>query len=255
MEKRKHLFRIAFIGLMIVLLFVVLSTATYAWFSANNAVGAGVITFQSSSSDVGGFLTIGKTKTATQTEITFDKTPKINPMIPTVDGIVGDTKLGQFKQFHKTFEGLNATGQWVALLNGTVTNPLLLALDGQNYFYINNVAPDNDIKVKLDYSVSGELADKLHVAMFMGENEEDAVLLGIISGSGVIHYGKISVDEVVADKPAMQNAYKPTGAITFTVPRNNSVCIRLAVWLDGVDMKNENGGKNTSFSLAFSEAK
>ncbi len=239
---------------MIVLLFVVLSTATYAWYSANNVVGAGVISFRSSSSDVGGFLTIGKDKTAKETELTFDTTGKISPMIPTVDGVIGSTKLAQFMQFQKTFEGLDGAGQLVAMLDGTAATPLLLSVGGQKYFYINNIAPENDITVKVEYTVVGELKEKLHIAMFVGEKEEDSALLGIMSGSGSIHYGNIKVGEVVDNKPVMENAYKATGSITFTVPRNSSVCIRLAAWLDGVDMKNENGNKSTSFSLTFSEA-
>ena len=254
MGKRTHIRRIAFIGLMIVLLFAVLSTATYAWYSANNVVGSGIITFKSSSSDVGGFLTIGKTKTATETEISFDKPGDLSPMIPTFDGDIGNTKLGRFMQFQKTYEGLNGAGQLVAMLDGTATTPLLLSLDGQKYFYINNIDPQNSINVKVEYTVIGELAEKLHVAMFIGEKEEDAVLMGIISGSGTIHYGKINLGEVVADKPKMQNAYKTTGSITFTVPKGDSVCIRLVAWLDGVDMKNDDGSQSTSFSMTFSEA-
>lgn len=241
-------------GLMVVLLFSVLSTATYAWYSANNVVGSGIITFKSSSSDVGGFLTIGKTKTATETELTFDKSGDISPMIPIVDGVIGTTKLGQFMQFQKTYEGLNGAGQLVAMLDGTATTPLLLAADGQKYFYINNINPENDIIVKLEYTVVGELAGKLHIAVFTGEKEEDAVLLGILSGSGDIHFGRINLGEVVADKPKMANAYKTTGSITFTVPGDGSVCIRLAAWLDGVDMKNDDGSKSTSFTLTFTEA-
>ncbi|MCM1306745.1 MAG: hypothetical protein NC037_00890 [Bacteroides sp.] len=253
-RKTSYMRRIAFLGLMLVLLLAVLSTATFAWYSANNVVGSGIITFKSSSSDVGGFLTIGKTKTATDTEITFDKTGDISPMIPTADGVIGTTKFGQFMQFQKTYEGLNDLGQLVAKLDGTATTPLLLAIDNQKYFYINNIDPQNSIGVKAEYTIVGELADKLHIAMFVGEREEDAVLLGIMSGSGTIHYGSIRLGEAVADKPTMQNAYKTTGSITFTVPSNGSVCIRLAVWLDGVDMKNEHGSKDTSFSLTFGEA-
>lgn len=253
MVKREHIRRIAFIGLMVVLLFAVLSTATYAWYSANNVVGSGIISFTSSSSDAGGFLTIGKSKTATETELTFDKTGDISPMIPTVDGIIGTTKFGQLMQFQKTYEGLNGVGQLVAMLDGTAATPLLLSAGGQKYFYINNINPENAITVKVDYTIVGELAEKLHMAMFIGEKEEDATLMGIISGSGVIHYGKINIGEIVADKPVMQNAYKTTGSITFTVPNGGSVCIRLAVWLDGVDMKDANGSKNTSFAMTFSE--
>ena len=255
MDRRKHLRRIAYIGLMVVLLFVVLSTATYAWYSANNVVGAGIITFRSSSSDIDGLLRIGKDKTAKEREITFDTTGKISPMIPTVNGVIGGTKFGQFTQFQKTFEGLDGAGQQlVAMIDGTAATPLVLSVGGQEYFYINNVATQMDINVKVEYTVVGELADKLHIAMFIGEKEEDSTLLGIMSGSGTIHYGNIKVGEIVADKPVMDGAYKSTGSITFTVPKNSSVCIRLVAWLDGVDMKNENGNKNTSFSLTFKEA-
>ncbi len=254
MERRSKLRQIVLVGVILVLLFVVLSTATYAWYSANNVASAGMITFRSSSSDVGGFLTIGKTKTATGNELTFDTPDEISPMIPTVNGEIGVTKLGQFKQFQKTYEGLNEAGQLVAMLNGTAATPLFLSVDGQEYFYLNNIAPEIDIKVKVEYTVVGELAEKLHAAMFFGEREQDAVLIGVISGSDdKIHYGNIKVGESVDGMPTMESAYMTTGSITFVVPQASSVCIRLAAWLDGVDMKNENGNKTTSFSLAFRE--
>lgn len=238
---------------MVLLLFAVLSTATYAWYSANNVAGAGTVTFRSASSDVGGYLGIGKTKTATETEISFDEPGDISPMIPVINAEIGATKLNSFMQFQKTYEGLNNAGQLVAMLDGTAATPLLLSVDRQNYFYLNNMAPEADITVKVEYTVVGELAEKLHIAMFIGESEQEATLLGIISGSGEIHYGAISFGEVVSEKPLMENTYKETGAIKLTVPKQGSVCIRLAAWLDGVDMKNENGGKETSFGISFRE--
>lgn len=251
MKKRSYLSRITLAAFMTVLLLIVLSTATYAWYSANNLASAGTLVFRSSASDVGGVLTIGKNKTSQEYEMSFDLTSDIQPMIPTADGVVGQTKLPGFVSFQKTYEGINDLGKPVAMLDGTAATPLMLSVDGQKYFYLNNISPDYDVTVNLDYTVLGTLKDKLHIAVFVGDRETDAVLMGIISGSGVIHYGAIRVGEFVDEKPTMQTAYKMTGEIRLTVPKGGSLCLRLVAWLDGVDMKNTDGDKTTSFSLAF----
>lgn len=232
----------------LIMLLAVISTATYAWYSANNVVSGGDILFQSSASDAAGVLTIGKTTNATSAEITFDEPGALNPMIPLYEGVIGTTTYTQFRSFVRTFEDLDEMGRWVARLDGVAETPYTLSLDGQEYFYINNTDTLNPVTVEVDYVILGELADKLNVALFVGE---EPVLLGIMSGSDSIHYGSITAGQPVSDALVMSGAYKATGEMKLTVPAGGSVCLRLIVWLDGVKMHNDDGGVTTSFSLNF----
>jgi len=249
-SSRSPITRIALAGILTILLFIVLSTATYAWYSTNNVVDAGSLTFKSALSDDVGTLTIGKNVNSESTEISFDAPEAVAPMIPVVNGIIGTTTFDAFTDFQRTFEGLDGMGRLVAKIDGERTAPLVLAIDGQEYFYINNFAV-TETNVQIEYEIKGELAEKMHIAMFVGEEATEAKLLCVMSKSGVIHYGEIKLGEIIADKPVMDNAYVDSGNIFLKVGANASERIRLVVWLDGVDMKTENGGKNTSFTLNF----
>ena len=59
---------------MLVLVFIVLSTATYAWYSANNVVTVDNVTFTSSANDADGMglLAIGTNLNATTNNLSFD---------------------------------------------------------------------------------------------------------------------------------------------------------------------------------------
>ena len=258
MNTYSNLRRIAFGGIMVLMLFIVLSTATYAWYSANNVATVDNVVFTSSASDTeGGLLAIGTDLNDTETNLTFDTPSEFFPMIPVDQAVIGETTYASFVGgFNKTSEGLNALSEWVAKLDGTAITPLTLTSSDTPYFYVINRSPDDNFRVKIDYAFdddadAGEgLKDKLHIAFFIGDGA-DATLLGIATLSDV-HYGAISAGDVIADTPVMDAAStKLSGEMSFLLNAGQHAKLRLVVWLDGVDMKNKHGSKNMLFSLNF----
>ena len=248
--------KIALIGIMVAMLFVVLSTATYAWYSANNVATVDNVTFTSSSNDSeGGLLAIGTDLTDVSTNLTFDAPKEFSPMIPVSESVVGETTYSEFVAgFNKTSEGLDPFSEWVAKLDGTAITPITLSAAGQDHFYVINRSQEDDFRVIVDYMFDEtdgtNLKDKLHIAFFIGE-DTDAVLLGIATLSDV-HYGAIHAGDKIADTPVMQNGVKKTsGEMSFLLPASQHAALRLVVWLDGVDMKNEHGNRSMIFSLTF----
>lgn len=255
--------RIILVGIMLVLVFIVLSTATYAWYSANNVVTVDNVTFTSSANDADGMglLAIGTDLNATTNNLSFDPPSEFHPMIPVSSAVIGETTYSEFVAgFNKTAEGLregiNGIAEWVAKLDGTAITPMTLTSSGENYFYVINRSSEDDFKIKVDYmfdeSSSTGLKDKLHIAFFVGLNgAAEETLLGIASLSD-IHYGAITAGDVIADTPKMPTSLKKaSGEMYFFLNASQYAKIRLVVWLDGVDMKNEHGEKNMLFSLTF----
>ena len=257
MQRKSAVQQIALFGIMVIMLFVVLSTATYAWYSANNVASVDSIVFTSSA--VGqeeGLLAIGSTPTTTSTTMTFGATEDFSPMIPVNAATLGTTTYSAFvNNFNKTSEGLNDLGIWVAKVDGSPTTPTTLTCDNQTYFYVINRDPNADYTIKIDYIFDGSednaLQDKLHIAFFIGEDAQTATLLGIASSSN-IHYGAIAAGAPVADTPTMNSSViKNTGEMSFHLDANEYAVLRLVAWLDGVDMKVAHGSKSMLFSLTF----
>ena len=64
--------------------------------------------------------------------------------------------------------------------------------------------------------------------------------------------GAISAGDKIAETAVMDSSVrKVSGQMSFLIPRTSNAKLRLVVWLDGVDMKNEHGEKNMLFSLTF----
>ena len=244
---------------MMVMLFVVLSTATYAWYSANNVASVDGLTFTSSAVDAeDGLLAIGSAPTVTSTSMTFDPlATAFSPMIPVSAATINSTTYSAFvNNFNKTSEGFNEDlGKWVAKLDGTAATPTTLTCNENPYFYVINRSGDGDFHVTIEYIFEEEereymIKDKLHIAFFIGEDPTTATLLGIASLTN-IHYGAIQAGDDVANTPVMNNVRKDSGEMTFDLPAGNYAVIRAVVWLDGVDMKNNHGSKDMLFSLTF----
>lgn len=259
MQGKSVLRQIAIFGIMMIMLFVVLSTATYAWYSASNVASVDGLTFTSSAVDSeGGLLALGSAPTSTSTTMTFDQlTTAFSPMIPVNSATVGTTTYSAFiANFTKTSEGYNETlAAWVAKLDGTAATPTTLTCDDNPYFYVINRSGEGDFTVKIEYVFEEEesaysIKDKIHIAFFIGEEANNANLLGIASLSD-IHYGAIHAGEVVADTPVMSNVRKDTSEMTFSLPASEYAVLRAVVWLDGVDMKNDHGSREMLFSLTF----
>lgn len=251
--------RIILMCVVVLMLFAVLSTATYAWYSMTNRVSANSITFVAGSNSDGGDLAIGWSPDITnQYVLTFDVcNEKLSPMIPKERAELGQTSYDSFLFFNSTTQALNEYGEWISNMVGTNAAPYTLtgsnngAANKQGYFYLINKNRSLNLKIVLNYDITGELQEKLRIAFFTGDNPSSTVLRGILARNEDIHYGQINAGDKISDTQVMADVFTRTGTLTFDIPANRYVAVRLTAWLDGVDMSDVDGDKSTLFSLQF----
>lgn len=232
--------------LMVVLLIVALSTATYAWFSASNVVSIATISFTAVSrtdgdgAEIGGAIKLSWTQNAAeetlQSEISIANGVNMAPMIPKVAPVFGVT----------TFEDFVAAGNFFTASQTTVQDDVIYASGPiqcapyicanpsdltDTVFYLYNTGSYN-MSVTVSYDIDGENADALRVAVFV-----DGVLRGIMAEESV-SYGVIVKNSNVADQTSIENA-----AITFSLGANGSSAIRLVAWYDGKFLGDEGATK------------
>jgi hypothetical protein len=267
--KRKTISGIIISLLVLMLVFAGVSTATYAWYSAINRALGDSITFTSSAHDqMSGDLAIGWTRDSNLNELVFD-TPKssLYPMIPKTQALVGTTTYNDFMSNNFNYSAQNFDNDlydWICSFAGQNTTPFLCTGTENDtvydYFYLINKRTTDKQTISAKYSIDGELAPFLRIALFMGDanpentdeqNRADMRFYGILSNTATIHYSTINERDIVKDTPVMDNVHKESGAITFVINENSAKNIALIAWLDGVMIENEHVDKTTAFNITF----
>jgi hypothetical protein len=271
-NKRKTISGILVSFLILVVVFVGVSTATFAWYSAVNRAIGNSITFTSEAQDqIGGDLAIGFSSDTTLSSITFD-TPQstLYPMIPKTEADLGTTTYYDFitDNFNSSAQSFNESLQdWICSYNGqdaspytcvsTQTDPTIITY---NHFFLVNKKLDTKQTVYVKYTITGDLADCLHVALFIGdpnddnteeENIDNMTLVGIMSNTSVIYYDIIAENDIVEDTPIMNNVQKDTSEIYFLINEDTYKYCTMVAWLDGVNITNDDATKDTSFKVTF----
>lgn len=255
--------------LVIVLLFIAVSTATYAWYSAINRALGDSITFSSSSYDqMGSELTIGWTRDSIFNEITFDEPDSsLYPMIPKTHPVIGVTTFNEFTNFNFNYSAQsfdNELHAWICSFAGQNSSPFICTGgevgEKKSFFYLINKKTTDKQTVTVRYVINGELAEYLRVALFIGDavdgytdqqNIANMRFYGILSNNDLIHYSLIRERDIVDETPVMDNVHKPSSSISFVLNENSAKCIALVAWLDGVHLDNEDAQKSTTFNITF----
>lgn len=265
--------------LMTFLLFVVLSTATFAWYSVLNVATVGDISFTASSNNQGGGGDICLSwHPLEENEYIFslDIAPVtasngLYPMIPINSGEVGITTFDTYAStdcFNKASQIESIAGGYVTRVDSisTTTPHLLMDRDrSTNVFYVTNKS-DVDMQVTFTYDVEAEqykvpgtdvymekpIANKLRSAIFIASSDsEDYILRGLVAEDGaneeVVHYGRLEPNKNINDVEST----KKTPEITFVVPAKGYVKGKIAVWFDGVRMVDSDGSDKVSFNMYF----
>lgn len=146
--------------MMVVLLVVALSTATFAWYTAQSNVAVTETTVTSATSSAASIAidsTGGATSTNTSIAITMNK--EIAPMVP----FAAPTNATTYANFTTTTAAnetgfytapINAAGNFTA--NGSAIAPAVIATakgTAQNYFYVINTNGTNDAEVKVSVKI------------------------------------------------------------------------------------------------------
>lgn len=250
--------------ILIVALIIVLSTATYAWYSTSNFLTASDVMFTASSKDASNTLSIGWDPDERETSISFANISGsgIHPMIPKYNGILGTTTYNQFINF------CNATSSFVKEITSvTDTNPATLTnpTNNKNTFYLIN-GQNEPLSVLLGYNISyilkdgdsydeedNHYLDSYKCALFASDSESDIQkLIGILSTDSTIHYGNLEIGQSVENTSVMLDGiYKESGQLVIIVPASSYLKMKAVVWFDGVNMLDTDQNKTISFSMNF----
>lgn len=256
--KRKTISGIITSLLVLILVFVGTSTATYAWYSAiNRAIGDSITFTSSTQGDVGGDLTIGWLPDSTASELAFDKPESsLYPMIPKTQATIGITTYDDFISDNFNYSAQSWDDNlfaYICTFAGRTVNPFLCTgNDGaHNKFYVINKKETSKQTVTARYTIAGDLAPFLRVAMFMGEDVYNMTLQGILSNSDTIYYDEIEENDIVNNTPTMVNVHVESGNIKFLLNENEAKVVALVAWLDGVNINDDHLQKSTTFNIGF----
>lgn len=247
-------------AVVLTMITVVLSTATYAWYRVvNRAVGNSVTFHADNNNSGGGDLTLTwDLDVLNNFSIDFNNPSNdLYPMIPINRAVVGETTYNEFvnDNFNTTTQTMNSLGEYVAKLTGMRIDPFLVggnAKSGvQNYFYLINTNVDFAMEVDVLYIYSGVLSDKLRIAFFEGPTKDEMKLLGVMSISEEIAYGAIQKNTPLTDIQTMPEVQRQTKEMTLTIPAGGHRVIAMVAWLDGNKMHDDNARQTTSFIVKF----
>ena len=239
--------------LMVAVLIVAVSTATFAWYTATTSISATTAVVSSASStsaDIGIDWTANLATTSTS--ITLDSESKVLPMVPTAAITEGATAI--------TFNSapINLDGKFT----GSVTNPAPWTIkhvegeepDQTTYtsFHVINKNYNEAVTVKMTVTdLAGDLADNLCIAVFAGTQ-----VIGVFANQDY-NVGTITIgNESTALGTCDYRVAATTGSITLPeIAARQSVQISVYAWINGGELTSFYANKDVaSFSFAFAPA-
>ncbi|MBR2349375.1 MAG: hypothetical protein IKA77_01995 [Clostridia bacterium] len=262
--------------LMVAVLIVAVSTATFAWYTASNgatASQANITAAQSSDANIA----VGWTSDASGNSITFDSAATtLKPMCPIEAPVVGTTKYsGETGALKFNTQSLDAFGRFndngdttaSATTPWTVSNAIIgdpdnggVAAGEYHSFYIINKNQNGAASVDMTFSAvgSGENNSKLVVAVFAKQGAEtEATLKGVFCNvSGGFVAGSIQNEKTPAEcLTAVNSTDVVKTTITFELTAANTTGsyaeIFVMAWLDGTALGQETAGKGAAFMFNF----
>ena len=253
--------------LMVVVLVVALSTATFAWYTANNQANtnaASVIAADSTSANIA----IGWTPTATGTAIEFDTTQKtLDPMVPDA-ALAGEDawKTMTYNNFKFSTASVDSTGTFGSATEGmpwTVSNAAYtpagegqseVAVGTHTSFFVINHNVNKAVNVTMTCEI-GAAADtnnnsRLLVAVFVG-----GTLSGIFTNLNEYTVGPV---KGLASGLAKSSTGKVNEIVIPLAVKGESsdhyAEITVKAWLDGRELTQEHAKKTASFTFHFNGA-
>lgn len=205
---------------MTLVLVISMSTATFAWYTANDTVTAN--TAQVTASTAAGNLKISKDNSTWATTITFDApAAPTAPMMPTA-------------------ADLSAFATAIKASDGTITYST--GASAQTYtFYLSNVDSD---ALTLDFSVTPT-----------DGTDTSSLRYAILQGTTIVESS--AFDYLTSTTAATEDAKTAVEAAntTYEIATNaSSVEFKVLLWHDGATMVNAEGGKTSSINISISKA-
>lgn len=250
---------------MILLLIIGLSTATFAWFSANSRVGSGSIVFEARNT-ASASIYLGWDIDSLESEITFSAPEEIDPMVPIAEPVVGETTVDAFyNSFYSSTispEGplgepsvFNENGFRVIPYKANQAPPDVEVL--QDYFYIINGSAE-PTNVMMQVIFEGINAPLLRVALFINQRYVGIVRPQVEETElmAATHFGPIVENSLAGTDNFDQIPTAPL-SLTFPIGGNDGVAtnyyqrLDLVCWYDGVWLDENFMDTNAQISLIF----
>ncbi|MBR2480059.1 MAG: hypothetical protein IKB56_02000, partial [Clostridia bacterium] len=239
--------------LMVAVLIVAVSTATFAWYTTTTAVSASQATVKSASSESAD-IAIDWVSASTSTAIVLEGGPAIQPMAPTA-AVTADTKKAtmSFNTAPVDLEGnFTAAGATTApwALSHTVTTgeePDQVTNTYTSFYVINNNY-NEATSVKMTATFGGTLADNLCVAVFVGND-----ILGVFAKNdyevgAITEGGTLTTCDFRVDPTDATDNYL---TIADIAARGNAE-ISVYAWIDGVELTSVLANQEVAtFSFSF----
>ena len=260
--------------LMVAVLIVAVSTATFAWYTASGsgtATQANLVSANSSAANVA----VGWANDSTTTGVVFSSTAvEVAPMAPTAAPTL-DMSYADLVLESGTLDSAKKFNGSVGAAAGKPATPWTVsdgaAENAKTSFYVinHNVNEgvtvnmtikmaanvlDNEATTDVDESVTYTNNDKLVVAVFI-----DGKLKGVFLGSDLAGYaaGPIVGGAAAADMPTVDVG--KTSSIAITLPAKagsnvNYAQVQIKAWLDGAALTQEFAAQPAAFSFNFEAA-
>ena len=223
---------------MMIVVAVVLSTATYAWFTSNASVTASTVTLTAESSG-GTALGIGWLDGTTGTTITANEASEYKPMVPS------DLEVGTTDFADVTWSGATTyTDGGVAKFNTPYASVSPYQYNGtvdaniKDTFYIENLSTANTIStIVLTLSDVADTNTLLRVGVFTSSTANGTYTLRGVLGADEdldTEWGEITAKgQVVAD--LCDDEVATVTSIEFTnLSAQGKIFFKVVAWLDGV---------------------
>lgn len=267
--------------LMVVLLVVAISTATFAWYTSNTQVNVTDTVINSAESADASIEFVWKNSNSVVyrgTSIAFSSGDAIKPMVPTKNPVADDTSMSfvgaTVSTDGETFTAASS-GETPWSQNYTsvadadaspdpVTDPYNIpeGVTVNELFIANSATTGAGADLKITATITGDLANALRIAVFFQDSTGTLKYKGTLANSAdaTNHAGtdgSWSADALVADEIS-SDGYTATAATTgFTIGNiapNGEGQLKIFAWYDGSLLGNAQAGKAANFTLQVNVA-
>ncbi len=263
--------------LMVVLLIVAISTATFAWYSSQNqakAENAKLTTASTTAANIGIYFEGGGGGAGSAvSKVIFGAVTSLKPLVPTTDPETTDPADLKFNEGIVT---MNLNNQRVfKQVNHPETPWKQIEAETENTeLYIENLDPDASRKVAIETKINvgeanfevgapglnaveatqttikNEAKDALRVAIYVKEGSADAQYLGTY-GKGAAKYGIPEEGEPAATFGTVFSTNDGTFTKFDAVGGGSPVALHIYAWLEGPDIEASHSLVSVTFSLTF----
>ena len=240
--------------LMVAVLIVAVSTATFAWYTASTQ-GTATNAVISSASSGDANIAVDWSNSGHGTTIQFDTVSALQPMVPQAEYANGTT----FANFIFDSANIDTTGKFGAVVHPTpwLVNKNAVGTEGddgyeaaKDTFYVINHNVNSSVTVRMTASFTeSDLDDMINIAVFL-----DGELAAIMNKDGVAYkVGPVEQDSNEADlDPSTAAAIAGGTGFTFELAQAGGYkAITIKAWLDGDMLTSPDAGKDAGFSFTF----